>query len=379
MTTECQSLIDKESLGLHDFISLGEVELGLPPFSKFNLEGTASINEVETISLQVPVTNKEDEIYRLPFLLRILQLSRPLSAIPVFIDDEKPDNIDSEHGCDNKDRENDLKGQSSVHTTRIDPIICDAVNRIEDRAAAYSTAEGVEVVSCYLAPTVTRYISRVPTLVPIKKMDVQHDKFKHHEEYLEKRFDTAQLQISLEKTTSSGIRRNGNGSCHSVYKGKKRSRLSNIGNDDENEHDNAINASDSSGDEMKNDSKRGSGRQENEIDDNNKNTASKDSQEFAVFRTVQELVRLTIQSLNQSPSSTGLSSATMDDDADSPVTLGNSSNRALCISMQDSILSESARTKQQQTQSGICDLPATLASLMHYVPCLSCRHVAVSD
>ena len=108
---------------LHDCLSLGEVEMGLSSSRK-----TASI----------------EEVHRLPILLRLLSSSRPLSMIPSF---PPPTNFEEDEGCEPSDK-----------------IIQDAVNRLEDRAALYSVAEGIEVVTSHLAPSVCSKISLLPTL-----------------------------------------------------------------------------------------------------------------------------------------------------------------------------------------------------------------------
>jgi hypothetical protein len=84
-------------LSLHDSVALGEVELGL--------SATGPCKE---------------EVQRLPILLRLLSRARP----PTSTKDSGED----------------------------DQVIQQAVNLLEDRAAIYSEAEGMEVVACHLAP-----------------------------------------------------------------------------------------------------------------------------------------------------------------------------------------------------------------------------------
>jgi hypothetical protein len=353
---------------LHDFISLGEVEAGLlslPDWEQF--EKSQSVTEH-------CVTSFDDEKNRLPFLLRVLQLSRPLSTIPTLDDcDQSDDNCSSglffsQNNVNRKNiNETDEQTRDAISN---DSIICNAVNRLEERAAVYGIAEGVEIVSCYLSPAVTRYVSRVPRLVPIKEDSITISSEKIQSTYLEKRFDTSLLERSIERTTSSNILGKRNGIGHPASKGKKRRRPSTVGNDSV-VHDDL---SDSSCEEMINDSKRGAKVNITEVEVHSDAQVSKDSQEATVLKTFQDLARVTVLSLKQSPSA-ARSDAAMDDE--NPDCMANRSNRALCISMQDSALSETAKT-QQLHQTGICDLPSTVASLLHNSPCLGTRHVAVS-
>jgi hypothetical protein len=95
-------------LALHDAMALGEIEM----------VHESSVSELE----------------RLPLLLRILSSSRPLAGIPTILP-----NTDKQ-----AEEENDEDA--------IDEVIQQAVERLEDRAALYSEAEGIEVVTSHLAP-----------------------------------------------------------------------------------------------------------------------------------------------------------------------------------------------------------------------------------
>lgn len=110
----------KSELLLHDGIALGQIEMGLP----------------------TQPTPSAAEMRRLPTLLRVLAAARPLSSVPTF--GELKDNVST-----NDDE---------------DKILNEAVRRLESRAAIYSVAEGVEVTSCHLAPSVCRKISKLKPL-----------------------------------------------------------------------------------------------------------------------------------------------------------------------------------------------------------------------
>ncbi|GAX11511.1 hypothetical protein FisN_22Lh202 [Fistulifera solaris] len=107
-------------LSLHDGIALGEIEMGLP----------------------TQPTPSAPEMRRLPTLLRILAAARPLSSVPAF--------------DTTKHQENDSHND--------DKVLQEAVRRLEQRAAIYSIAEGVEVTAVHLAPAVCRKISKLKPL-----------------------------------------------------------------------------------------------------------------------------------------------------------------------------------------------------------------------
>ena len=96
---------------LHDYLALGQVEAGLQQSNP-----------------------DEEEIARLPLFLRLLTQARPLSSVPFR---NKPPHADQ--------------------------LIDEAVARLEDRAAMYSSAETVQTVACHLAPAVCRKFLRKAT------------------------------------------------------------------------------------------------------------------------------------------------------------------------------------------------------------------------
>lgn len=342
---------DELSLRLHDCLSLGEVELGL------SCSSVAAVgNHIGQSDILFNAT--DEETYRLPLLLRILKSSRPLSAIPSFT---VQDTVE----------ENDAFVEAG------DAIICEAVNRLEDRAAAYSAAEGVQVVACYLAPTVAKQISRIPPLSLKKNEVVSRNDVSTLIGNLEVRYETKHLEEAWGKLGSTAINYGGSGI------GKKRRRSLSFATDSNGKDDEKVAILDVSDNEMavSNDNAKIVASRRSRPEDlcPLQSISSEDSQEYAVSKTLQELIRLTLQSLKQSPSSAESNVGTgMEDEGEGTASDANSVNVALTITMQDTILSAAARSGQHQHQSGISDLPSTVASLMHHAPCLRHRHVAVS-
>ena len=114
---------------LHDCIALGQLEEGL---------STTSIEP------------RSDELARLPTLLRLLSTCRPLVSVTTTTTSTK-----------SKDDDDDNYNNNHTVSTDDDNTLTRTVSqRLEDRAAMYSSAESVEVVACHLAPAVCRKVSR---------------------------------------------------------------------------------------------------------------------------------------------------------------------------------------------------------------------------
>jgi hypothetical protein len=324
-----------KSLSLHDSISLGEVELGL------SCEHRPS----------------EEEVRRLPLLLRLLSSSRPLSCIPTF-PLPAPD-----------DEEND---ESSS-----DAIIQQAVNRLEDRAALYSAAEGVEVVACHLAPYVCRKISRLAPLRRTKtktpegasKQGVEFE-FEYGTEELA-RLATDPVLASASHSTSTSKRRK----MSSEAPQQQRAASDGILSDDlhtdvllDDDHDEDM--ADASGDASNNKRRRATSERESVLAAGN----SEDSQEATVTKTLSELALLVVQSLQST------TTPQKEDD-------GEGEKSSLSLTIEDSILAE-PRQGQGSGSAAIgsvgggamvaSDLGSMVVSLMHHAPVLRHRHVAVS-
>lgn len=149
-------------LSLHDELTLGGfMEVGDDYLRKDPSQTTAEDASSAPSPFALP---SPEEAQRLPALLRLLSAARPLSSVPslglelVLGEDEGDDNASGDGDGGKRRREEEIR-------EAIDPVIQQAVDRLEDRAALYSAAEGVEFVACQLAPRVTRKLSKVPSLV----------------------------------------------------------------------------------------------------------------------------------------------------------------------------------------------------------------------
>lgn len=116
----------QEEPSLHDWLTLGDLEVALDREKRDEQD----------------LDHRNDEIRRLPLLLRILSASQPLSSIPSII-----------------------QGSKSLEGTT-DPLVDAVVSRIEDVAATHSEAEGVDALTSFHASSICRKISR---LSPLKR------------------------------------------------------------------------------------------------------------------------------------------------------------------------------------------------------------------
>jgi hypothetical protein len=106
---------------LHDWLAIGEIDQALSEDQR----------------------NPNEEIHRLPLFLRLLSAAQPLAAIPVLLPNREGSNKD-------------------VIST--DPLLNSVVSKLEDVAATYSEAEGIDVLMAHHAPTVSRKLSKLPPL-----------------------------------------------------------------------------------------------------------------------------------------------------------------------------------------------------------------------
>lgn len=113
---------------LHDWLSIGEIDLALAPGKEESKEDVDA--------------RRNDETRRLPLLLRMLSASQPLASIPSITNTLE-------------EREEDVVS---------DPLVNQVVSRLETVAATHSAAEVVDAVTLHHAPNVTRKISRLPPL-----------------------------------------------------------------------------------------------------------------------------------------------------------------------------------------------------------------------
>ena len=318
---------DGQALSIHDWLSIGQFESAL-----------SQSNE------------KEEEIHRLPFLLRLLSSSQQYSSIPSVFDDKG-------NGADNEDAVDSTfsgttKNKSTTSSIEYDPLVNKIVSKLEVVAAKHSEAESVDALTGYHAPTMTRRLSRLPYLTRQTKY---------------RQWDTdALLQVSKSPLEggAGGKRRNDGGSNSA-----KRKRVESNLDDSNDEDEDMERVGEGSGTEGENEDygRRDSistGR-ENLV----ANSQGEDSQEAMVLGTLKELCKLVAESLDQP------------DEPDHPPTEnaggagGDEEEQQERRQLKaDNLLSESNST----TTMGGTDLGATVAALMHHLPVLRHQHVAVS-
>jgi hypothetical protein len=361
-----------KALSLHDSISLGEVELGL------SCEHRPS----------------EEEMRRLPLLLRLLSSSRPLSSIPTFplppIEGGGGDG-GANNGNDNEGtNDNDELVSSKSDTT--DDVIQQAVNRLEDRAALYSAAEGVEVVACHLAPYVCRKISR---LAPLQRTKVKATtggsgsgagataKTAGGGE-----FGTDELARLAANPVLASTSRSSSTATATAKRQKMSSEASDdlqTDNLDEDEDMADVNSGgDATATQNANNKRRraSSAAHESVLAAGN----SEDSQEATVTKTLSELALLVVQSLQ----STATPRKEDNDGGGGGGGEEGEEKSSLSLTIEDSILAEPRQGQGSGSASAASigsvgggamvasDLGSMVVSLMHHAPVLRHRHVAVS-
>ncbi|KAL3939161.1 MAG: hypothetical protein SGBAC_006069 [Bacillariaceae sp.] len=307
------------SLSLHDCLALGEIELGLSQSQNDNGDDNM-------------VSRRKQEIQRLPLFLRILSVARPLTAVPTF-DDGKTESKISE--------EKEKHGDQLVHRT---------VERLEDAAAKYSMAEEVDVVTSYLAPTMSRKISQLPPLQKTK----------------EGKWDTKDLAAVARNPRSS--------------KRKRRTVLSEGGEGDDDQDDYGIH--ESSADEEDEDAaadgsdhgdkKKGTAKKQRTSTMEPRDSeiaAAEDTHESTFVKTLSELASLVVAALAplEESSHSGGGERT-------ETTEGRSTKGSLSLTVDDSILNESTSGSGGAMEGS--DLGATVAAIMCNASVLQSRHVA---
>jgi hypothetical protein len=363
------------SPSLHDCLALGQVELGLAN------------------STTTPTTNNSsnDEVHRLPLLLRWLHQARPWTRVPELIGlEEKQDTTAAITTLDIE------APQQHGETRNEDAVLEEAVARMEDRAALYSVAEGVQLVACHLAPAACLRASRLP---PLRR---RKPRASHHRP--ETVYDTTPLMALAQNalaapkaTTMTTIMTTGNNT--NSPKKQRRSSLSGGPNaatsttdrweDDPDElhgrgsdgsdlddHDNKAHTPIDSGDDgpttltsatinsTTTNKKRSRKTEKRQSSQALFAQASPDSVEFLVLHTLQELIRLVADSLKSSTGATKCAAAAA----------------ATKLSYTDDLLlAEPARPDASSVGGAMDahDLGVTLVSLLHNAPVLAHEHVAV--
>lgn len=298
MTDTAETTDVTRRLSLHDCLALGQLEQGLS---------------------EEPIPSLE-ELHRLPTLLRLLSSTRSLASIPTFSGEILSDRPD---GDDLPDAEDDAS-------------LDEVVRRLEDRAAIYSVAEGVEVVSCHLAPAACRKISRIKSMR--KKSGV---------------YDTETLWDAASSGASELFRKQTK-RWEGVQPLHDLDRADGMSTDE---------------DDCSPETNTGSQPVDAPIDSSVLRSLqqSEDSQEANISRTLSELASLVVESLKPPRIEHEEGSRTVVID--------------WSISMEDSILSEARQSKAALDNVGGAmiesDLGANIVSLMYHCPVLRHDHVAV--
>lgn len=301
-------------LTLHDYLSLGEVEKGL-----------------ETTSNQ---NNVNEEIQRLPLLLRLLSATRNLVQVSILSD---PDN--------------------STYGKNTDSLLYKTVDRLEHVAAVHSVSEVVDVVTCYLAPTLTYKLSRVP---PLKRQG--------NGSYITKELQEVARDPKGLPSSRKRQKVDGGDSAAREQEGEDES---DVGAEDLSDVEDTVETSDVT--PASNKRRRGNERRRTSLE-----VAAEDSQEATVVKTLSELISLVALSLDPMPQAgenhhddNGRSAG----DEANPHTMDGERDR-LVLTIDDSILAETGREGSGGAME-FNDLGSTIAALLHYAPALQSQHIAV--
>jgi hypothetical protein len=359
----------RPSLSLHDALALGEIELGL------SNDGPGEKSRGGGVSKNVA------ELQRLPYLLRLLAKTRPLSAIPSLQDP-------SSSTSNNEETKEQQKHQQ-------DPLLEAVVERLEHVAATYSMAEGVDVVTNYLVPALTKPLSQVPPLVPIKNKDGSIS-FRNTEALLEAAKYNPKASAKRRKRRASMISSasgdGGEGDNDDEYDSDV--EMEDVPNTSQQQQLSTATGNNGGGGDGEapsdtHEKKRkhlSLDRRDSSKGDGTTATAvAEDSLEATVSKTLTELVSLIVQSLAPVESSTetedaGDGGGGHDHEHNHSSTHHHRHGHRLFLTADDSILAESGKGIEESAgaATGGSDLGSTLASIMHHAPVLKSQHVAVS-
>ncbi len=294
---------------LHDYISLGEVEQGLSMTSTHN------------------DSQAQEEIQRLPLFLRLLSTTRHLVSISIF--------------------------DTSVGE-ETDPLVHRTVERLERVAAIHSVAEGVDVVTCYLVPTMTRKLSRVSPLT--------------------RALDTSELTEVARNPKGNPSRKK-----QRLEGNTPTSDAEEDGFSEDEDDDNANDATEEDGDGEKRKKRKRSAPSNGARRRTSLEIAAEDSQEATVVKTLSELTSLVATSLQ--PFDIHPEENPQDDNHHKETEHSNLPHYSygkgqFALTIDDSILAETGREDTGGAME-LSDLGSTIAAIMHHAPVLQSRHVAV--
>ena len=354
--TDPDSFSSPLSLSLHDCISLGEIEAGLNRRQR-NHFSEKEEKDNESSLRQEEYQLRSEEVQRLPYLLRLLSSTRPLASIQPFVASKSKLKDD---GVAEK-----VSDSIETSTNDEDEYLDRIVDRLEDVAANYSVAGGIDVVTNHLAPSVAKTLSRLEPLV----------KTRVDEGYA---WNTGDLAAVARDPIAKRKRRRKETNLASKSKKTKQEKDDETGNG----ADDTLGASsdeEEGADPMDIELEETTGdRRESFIRRDSMLVASEDSQESTVVKTVSELASLIVSSLDN-PSNHDVEGD--DDQQHTGTSSGNRKTLSLLTLDTDDILSEKAASiatsghASDGTMEGN-DLSSTIVAIMHNAPILRSRHVA---
>lgn len=381
------------SLDLHDALALGQYESALAVgLSTTTDEGSSTPDnppdEAPPAEDATPTTLTE--MHRLPLLLRLLSASRPLSSLP---------NLTAEVDANEPTLAAAEKTSPATEDDKADAWLDKVVQGLEDRAALYSAAEGVEVLAGHLAPHVCRKWSKLSAL-PRQQVDAPHGAgglVVYDPSSLEQAvYHGGGKRRKLSETSFGGSSAD-EGNVLSEYN----TRMEGVEEDGEEE------AAAAEEDAHRHKRRKQSSslllpprpsisvtgvdatpplRRQSTATLSEREFAAEDSQQALATKSWTELALLVAQSLRQPLPSriTHVTFSATFSQGENGVGVSNdrvvSSSIALSVD-EASILAQAQSTTKKNSTRGLmsADLSATLASLLHHTPVLRYDHVAVSQ
>jgi hypothetical protein len=437
MQSVANYVVSSSSLSLHDCLSLGEINLGLEKRYEVNDTDDNNNNNNNNNNNDDQQQKKQylrsvEEIRRLPYLLRILSRTRPLASIQSFTTMKKSN---SKTDDDDNDEEGETTSVKSNENTNKDDDVDRLVDCLEDVTATYSVAEGIDVITNHLAPSVAKTLSRLPPLIwksnnnstSSSNINNNEDGYAYvaDDDFAHGYWDTEDLASIARDPISKRRRRSKNSSSSNkkikLGHGEKNESeggggdntgtsgddLVTLSTDDDGEEDIAM----TSAIEIEDDTVAGAGRRFSLHRRDSMKVAAEDSQESTVIKTLSELASLVVASLE--PSSP-LDAPNQEEDNhhkhrqdvkgegegedDQQQRHSRSERRAsstLALNSDDSILSEKkagnsgvssknngnfpvGAAETGGVMEGNSDLCSTIVAIMHHAPILQSRHVANS-
>lgn len=319
------------SMSLHDCLSLGEIEAGLTWRQTIGCDQNGNEDDKKNDdSRKQEEYLRSEEVQRLPYLLRLLSSTRPLASIHPFVASKK--------------EESDDRPPDAKDTSERDEYLDRIVDRLEDVAANYSVAGGIDVLTNHLAPAVAKNLSRLPSL---KRSG---DEWKTQDLAAVARDPIAKRKRRRSSLAKKRVKTEGGDTQNEDALGA----TSDEGDDDKDMMDIVM-------DETIDDRRNSFHRRDSMI------VAAEDSQESTVIKTLSELASLVVASLDNK--------SHHEVEADDEQHAGASSGKKSWLTLEtDDILSEKAATEGHTTEGN--DLSSTIVSIMQNAPVLQSRHVA---